>query len=640
MTDETNDSQNPGQTPEQPPSEMPQASETPAAPPAETPPSADSQEAAVPEPVSSDTTEAPKVRKKRVGLLAALIIGLLLIAAGAAATVMIALRGTSDVLLNKAPDDSLIYATVYLDPAASQKMNIESLLGKFPNVGNADFDQQFSNFMNNAFSGTGLDYETDVKPWLGTQMGAVVVPSMNEPGVAALLASKDDGAAEAALAKMKTGDRYAGVKWTDQDYKGVNITIGSYDMSGMGLDMGAMAPAMVYAIVDGTVVLSNNVDAVKAIVDAAGDSKSLADSSTYSDTMAQLPRERVAEVFVNGVALTDLVKQTTDLSGMVSAEAGALRSLESLRGAGISLSVESDGIAMKMAGLLDTSKLPAGSTGAAPHENAVISWTPADAYGFMAAGNLGQTLGGLIDQIDQASPGLADQADQMGLGTVVDALSGDFGVVVTPGTGPTPAGAVLMATDDEAAMQSFLDVIAPLAVSGLTGSSSTSSGGGFSPPPGGMPPEMPGLPAMPSPDAVTPLSMVTAQPTWQTEDYEGVTISYLTLPDTEAEGVTPAYAISDGMAIIATSPEEIKKLIDAHGGSQITSSPNYKAAIAHADAENSEMFYMDIEAIIRDAAAASGDDAMVNDAKPLKAIVITGGGTSDKPTGTLFVLIT
>jgi hypothetical protein len=631
MTDETNNPQDPGQTPEPPPSEVSSAPETTAAPPPETPPPPPPAPGAdVPEPVGA-TAEVPKARKKRTGLLVGLLVGVILVAAGASAAVMMALRGTSDVLLSKAPDSSLIYATVYLDPAAAQKMNIESLLGKFPDVGNTSFDQQFNTFMNGAFSGTGLDYETDVKPWLGTQMGAVVVPSTSEPGVAALLASKNDSAAEAALAEMKTDDRFGSLKWTDQDYKGVAIASAGYDMSDMGVDMGAMTPAMVYGIVDGAVVLSNNVDVVKAIVDASkGDVKSLADSSSYSDTMGQLPKERVADVFVNGAALTDLVKQTADLSGMVSVEAGALRSLEALRGAGMSLSVESDGVAMKMAGLVDTSKLPAGSTGAAPRENAVVSWTPADAYGFLASGNLGQSLGGLIDQIDQASPGLADQVDQMGLGKVIDALSGDFGVVVTPSSGRSPAGAVLMATDDEAAMQTFLDVIAPMAASAFTGSSGGDAGDGSLMPPG--------LPMTPSTDAITPLSVVTA-PQWQTEDYEGATISYLRLPDAMAEDPEPAYAVTDGMAIIATSPDEIKKLIDAHGGSQITSSPNYEAAISHADAQNSGMFYLDIEAILQAVSVDDGGET-ANSLKPLKAMVVTGGGSSEEPTATVFILIT
>jgi hypothetical protein len=223
--------------------------------------------------------------------------------------------------------------------------------------------------------------------------------------------------------------------------------------------------------------------------------------------------------------------------------------------------------------------------------------------------------------MDQASPGSADAADQMGLGKAMDALAGDFGIVVTPGSGPVPAGAVLMATDDEAAMQDFMDGIATLATSLATEGDSTGSMGS-------------------SMDGTLPLADMTPAATWQTEEYKGVTISYLVLPDTATSGVAPSYVVTDGMAIIATSPDEIKKLIDAHGGSQITSSPNYGAAMAHADAVNTGMFYMDMEAVIQAAAGASGDSgSVVEDMKPFKAIVMTSGGTSEKPTATLFILI-
>jgi len=455
--------------------------------------------------------------------------------------------------------------------------------------------QQLNQVMDQALSGLGLSFEEDVKPWLGTQVGVLVrmpgvsMLSSDAPGTALLIASKDDDAAKTALDKARSGP---GLTWEQQQYKDASIWVGSQYST----------TSVVYTMVDGAVVVAGDLDTAKAVVDAAnGDTKSLADSSNYGDTMSALPKERVADLFVNGSAL------------------------EAIRGVGMSVSFESDGVATKIAGLVDESKLPATGAPAAPHENAILAWTPQDAYGVMASTSFDQALKQMLSQLGPAM----SAGDQMGLGRAVDSLSGDFGVVVTSGSTKYPGGALLLATKDQAAIQDFLDQISVLVSQAMTGPSfgGTESGGTSS---GGT----------------LPIRAILATPAWQTEDYQGVKISSLSIPSAEQYGIVPAYAVAKDMALIATSPEEIKKLIDAKGGSNVTSAPSFVAAMKHAQMQNTGLFYADIQNILGgiDAAVPPEDQVAFRTVKmnlaPLKALIVTSSESGKLQAADMFILIT
>jgi hypothetical protein len=572
--------------------------------------------------------EAPKRRTRRLVVLAAVIAGLLLIAGGAAAAVLFALRGSSDVLVDKAPGDSIVYATAYLDPAASQKLNLLNVLGKFPAMDRDHVGEQFSNLMDQALSPMDLSFEQDVKPWVGSQVGVVVRMRGDLPGTALLIATSDSGAAQDALTKLRSAPMYDNDTWTDTDYHGATISVAGFNMpdtTDMPMDM-PMDPSMVYSIVEDTVILSSDVDTAKAVIDAAtGGSDSLADDPDYAGTMDLLPEARLANIFINAPQLTSLMANRVGVTQLSAAGLDdSLKRLESIQGLGMSMAAESNGLSMKVAALTDA----APSAGAAPHQNAVVAWTPPDAYGLYTGTGLGDTLTNLLGAAEQASPGIKEGLDAFGMTTAIQALSGDFGVAVTPGTTAVPAGGMLMATDDEASMRDFLDKlsaqITPLAASAADSAASMGSLGD---------------------SGITRISntVPAARLTWKTESYNGATISYLPLPaaDVSEIGLSPAYTVTDGMAIIATSPEEVKAMIDAKGGQNLTTSANYSAAIGQAESENTGMVYVDIQAILEAAKVADPMSASdMEQLQPLKAVIVTSGGTSGKPVATLFVLIT
>src|SRR5438132_128473 len=80
---------------------------------------------------------APPARRKRTGLIAGLVAALVVIGGLAFGAIEIfnTVAGTSDVLAKMVPADADVYVTAYLDPSASQKLNLRSLANKFPSAG-------------------------------------------------------------------------------------------------------------------------------------------------------------------------------------------------------------------------------------------------------------------------------------------------------------------------------------------------------------------------------------------------------------------------------------------------------------------------------------------------------------------------
>jgi hypothetical protein len=134
---------------------------------------------------------------------------------------------------------------------------------------------------------------------------------------------------------------------------------------------------------------------------------------------------------------------------------------------------------------------------------------------------------------------------------------------------------------------------------------------------------------------------------WLRETYRGAVISSLSVPELPTPGVVPAYAVANGFAILASSPEEIKAILDAHAGSStIASAANYTAALRGSAGQTSSLSYLDIEAIA-DAVRAnlppdeqqSYDANVAPNLRPVKAFVETEQCGVDNRTSRLFLLI-
>ena len=147
------------------------------------------------------------------------------------------------------------------------------------------------------------------------------------------------------------------------------------------------------------------------------------------------------------------------------------------------------------------------------------------------------------------------------------ALTGDVAFEVGPGAGAMPVGgAILIGVSDAAAVQRTLDGLADLM---LVASASRGR-------------SRPRRAASPGGRAASRGFPAAFEARWRTSTYQDTTIRYLDDSSISSTGFLPAYAVVDGAAIIGSSPDEVRKVIDVKNGalSNITASSAYTEAVA------------------------------------------------------------
>jgi Protein of unknown function (DUF3352) len=201
------------------------------------------------------------------------------------------------------------------------------------------------------------------------------------------------------------------------------------------------------------------------------------------------------------------------------------------------------------------------SDGDAGASNQTLTWVPGDAYGVIA-------MSGLREQIEAglARTGLdGAPLDQLGLtgpDGVIANLTGEASIEVSPGAGRYPTGALVLGTIDPEGMRAFLDRISGEVV------------GAFGP-------------------------SLAARPTWVSTTYRGAEIRSLVMSGDEESSVRPSYAVVDGAAILAASPEAIRASIDAHEGESIASEATFRAAVAAIDGADRQLLYVNVGGVGR-----------------------------------------
>ncbi|MBO3744505.1 DUF3352 domain-containing protein [Streptosporangiaceae bacterium NEAU-GS5] len=109
--------------------------------------------------------------------------------------------------------NAIAYVRLDLDPAANQKLALFSIGRKFSSTKKAfsSTDEDPRKALFSAIqegSGAKFDYAKDIEPWLGSRVGVVVLNPAKagaEPGFAAAIQVKDEGAAKAGIAKLSDG---------------------------------------------------------------------------------------------------------------------------------------------------------------------------------------------------------------------------------------------------------------------------------------------------------------------------------------------------------------------------------------------------------------------------------------------------
>lgn len=358
------------------------------------------------------------------------------------------------------PATAPVYAEVSTDFAGPQWTQIQTLAKKFP--GFPDVQKQITDGLNS----NGVDFTRDVKPLLGTDaaIGVLEISTKNLPNVAKAASSGSiptPSAADAsnqpvlAAVDIADGKDQAVIDFVKKD------AVPAGTISGVQYYKPKDAAEPLIAVTDGTLVLASKEAELQASLDAhsAGGDKTIAGNSKVTDTLAKLPADVFAQMYVDlGAAL----KQSAQSSDQ-------LKQLENLglstdTAFGLSLSAEETGVRLKGVVTGAGSDQLAKSTEFTPSLTANV---PGDAIAYVGFSNLAGQVSTALDTLKKTNADTGAQLDALSSqlplllgGVTIDDLkaltSGEHALVVTKG-GAYPAGALLLQVPDAAQAQKTLD---------------------------------------------------------------------------------------------------------------------------------------------------------------------------------------
>jgi hypothetical protein len=331
-------------------------------------------------------------------ILIAIVAGVLL-AGGIGYAAAWYLKPSHDDAIQLVPNDAAAYASVFLDPSTRQKLAIRDLLSKFPsNVASPDKAQTaVEKLFTNMLDGTGLQYRSDVEPWLGNEIAgwSGPLPSSGMPGsmtssgasmstssltsssassprgTAALLLSTTDG--RASMGAVHKAENRMGGKVGHGTYKGVDFDIvGSNDS--------------VIGVVDNFLVVGTRSGFEKTVDTAKGDNGSLEGSNTFKSATSGLRSDRLALFYV-------------DAHGLISQMPSMLGNFFGLSGQPDSSGASAAVVYARPDGLVLDATGPATSDLDFAKSSALLKSLPGDAWAGIADPGFGARLRRLYSQM-------------------------------------------------------------------------------------------------------------------------------------------------------------------------------------------------------------------------------------------------
>lgn len=425
-----------------------------------------------------------------------------------------------DRMARAVPGDASLYATVYLQPSAGQKLNLASLLGNVPGFADtSSLDTKIHEIAGRLLSEAGFDYEADIRPWLGDQVAVAIDPDGIDPNAAAALVLfdvKDRAAADAGLEAI-VADR--GLEPDSATYEGVEIWT---------------TESMSWALLDDLLMVGSGEAVVEAAIDADADRRdSLADSSDFQEAMETVPADHLAAVYL-------------DLAGAADA-AGIGDQLGGYSTAALALVVQPDGLQLAGGAPFSADAAPSPAREAfalASEPSSLPEWMPPGTRAEAVVFGLSQTLQAIEGQLAAQDPGgevigAIDQiraVAQLGLGISIDddllpLFDRETGIAISRLDGDLPRGQLLLRPSDPDAAAAALDRMrSALEERGVT---------------------------------------------FDETDLQGVTITSAELPEIG----TLAYALHDGVIVAGLSVEDVAaSLVAQREGSSLAEDVGYRAA--------------------------------------------------------------
>jgi hypothetical protein len=503
------------------------------------------------EPTTVTTPEGgstPVSRKKRTVLVVAAAAVVALGGTGAAAVRFMA--GSDAKLLERVPATADVAFSVYLDPAAGQKMNLIRMVTAFPDAGSEqELRGQLNDVLDEALAEAGLTHED--LDWVGSQVVGFVdfERGVDGPQGAVLVAVDDEEGARTAIDALVETSKDRGESITVEDHDGVEVFVNGEEGGGAA------------ALTGGMLILASGGDIIDDVIGAeAGDS--LATSPMFTETVAELPEDHLAMAYVNVPGLLESLEEQIAAAGVAGiaglGDSGPLNS-SGIEGAAVSVSAESDGFAIDAFASVDASQLSDEQRAAldSDHVNVLIDLVSADALGFGAQTGVDVQIEQGLEDLAAAEPAIASELEKLGItgpGGLASILGPDVAFEVTPGATLPVGGAVMVSTTDPAAMRALMDRWARQLGGELPG--------------GGK---------------------------WVEAEHSGVSYTYL---DGPAE-LPVAYGVVGDVAVIAVSPDEMTKIIELSqgGGGSISDDATYTEAAARVPTDDA-VFFVNVDDIV------------------------------------------
>lgn len=378
------------------------------------------------------STRRPFVTVKVIGV--ALLV-LVLAAAGVAAFV---LSQAPIDMSNEVPATASFFGTVYLTPGIGQEINLFQQVEKFPGYSTktAVISTATSQVAQTVHH-TGLNYATDMKPWLGTTLAIAGGPGPTDAVL--MLSSRNDVLAQAAITKILTLTQSQGSSVTTTLYDGITI---SDLQASAGLTGGN------YALVDHTVVVGSSTEAVEGIIAAALQRVApLNTNSTFTSTMSHLSAQRLGYLYVNlstvgaqvETSLSKYTKLVNQWTGSTLSTSSTMISKKAPWAPFQAFAIE---LSAQSYGFQTDSWLQVNNSVLTPHEkalfnesghtNALLNSVPANALGVYAVNDVATSMGA---QVSILSPFFS--VIPPSVSTALEALAGDGVAYLLPGTGTT-----------------------------------------------------------------------------------------------------------------------------------------------------------------------------------------------------------
>ena len=398
-----------------------------------------------------------------------------IIALGVAALAVVVAIGAVLVLgsrpapeaLKYIPGDAAVVAEVRMDLPGDQMEKLGKLLAHFPGFLDQStlpdkIDEALSRLVSTSGAG-GVDYRTDIKPWLsGPAFIGISPPAAGgAPGAT--------GLSGAVISATTTGTVSC-----DAPFKNQTVTHETYHSLDLALAGGSAC------VIDGHQALIGDAQSVRNAIDAHAGGTGIDRSDQYRAARALLVGDQLATVYLDSDLFSSMLPNASgapSASGTPGAEVFA-----ALGGALPAWSIsgvraEDDAL------VLDTITGPTSASGSAAtagpsllpqppaHPSVVAPMAPADTILFVEDQGTGVSLQNLLTRL-RAVPELSaplQMLDGVGGGAGLVGWIEDVGVAVSV-HGPTPDGAVfLVASDDATAADRVKTIGGFLALAGLGG---------------------------------------------------------------------------------------------------------------------------------------------------------------------------